>query len=235
MSASALATSEVSRPLRSRPNSTPQRSPRFDAPAHLRHRLDGSEHRLAQVALARGRCRQPIEVADRCVEGREVRRIVDDVVGAGRGDPRLLVRPAVARRDEAQIVEAEVGHGARHHADVVGELRLHQQYGRRSRPRRQRPSRAAPSGGCRGAACAGRAAPRTSSARRAHVAASVSRLSTCKVRFALAGDAHRAVADDDLAIAGNEAIEAGDALGLDALGAAGAASTPSAMQRSSAQ
>src|SRR4029078_2243987 len=63
----------------------------FDAPAHLRHGVNWSQHRLPQVTLARGRCRQPIEVADRCAEGWEVRRIVDDVVGARRGDPRLLV------------------------------------------------------------------------------------------------------------------------------------------------
>ena len=53
-------------------------------------------------------------------------RVVDDVVGPGGGDAGLLVRPAVARVDEAKIVDAEVGAGPRHHADVVGELRLHQ-------------------------------------------------------------------------------------------------------------
>ncbi len=58
-------------------------------------------------------------------------RIVDDVVGPGSRDAGLLVRPAVARIDEAKIVEAEVGAGARHHADVIGELRLHQDDRRR--------------------------------------------------------------------------------------------------------
>ena len=40
--------------------------------------------------------------------------------------PRLLLRPAVARRDEAQVEQPAIGHGARAGADVVGELRPHQ-------------------------------------------------------------------------------------------------------------
>ena len=43
-----------------------------------------------------------------------------------------------------------------------------------------------------------------------------------QVGLPLAGDTHRAVADDDLAIALGEVVEAGDALGLGPLGATGA-------------
>ncbi len=147
--------------------------------------------------------------------------VVDDVVGAGGGNARLLVRPAVARRDEAQVIEAEVGHGARHHADVVGELRLHQQH--RGRLALAGKGRAAQTGPADAVAQLAQYAARPEPI--AFPAPSRSqRLQAVDVQIllALAGDAHRAAADDDLAIALDEAVEAGDALGLDALGATGA-------------
>jgi hypothetical protein len=37
---------------------------------------------------------------------------------------RALLRPAVARGHEAQFGQTEIRHGARHHADIFGQLRL---------------------------------------------------------------------------------------------------------------
>src|SRR5690606_16683922 len=36
----------------------------------------------------------------------------------------LLTRPAVARIDQPQFRKAEIGHGARYHADILAKLRL---------------------------------------------------------------------------------------------------------------
>ena len=49
---------------------------------------------------------------------------VDDMVGLARRGARLVVRPAVARIDQPEFRQAEIGHGARHHADILAELRL---------------------------------------------------------------------------------------------------------------
>ena len=58
--------------------------------------------------------------------GREDAGAVEHMIGAARGGARLLVRPALARIDEAEIDEAEIRHGARCRADILAELRLDQ-------------------------------------------------------------------------------------------------------------
>ena len=88
-------------------------------------RLDGAAHRLEAVALARRRGED--EIADRRSPRARVSNTVaaiDHMVGLARRGARLVARPAVARIDEPQLGQAEIGHGARHHADVLAELRL---------------------------------------------------------------------------------------------------------------
>src|SRR4029453_7176558 len=51
-------------------------------------------------------------------------RLVEDTIGAGRRAARVEVGPAVARLDQAQPLEGEIGHRARGRADVLAELRL---------------------------------------------------------------------------------------------------------------
>ena len=72
-----------------------------------------------------------MEVADRRLDAGEDPRGVEQIGRARRrgiGDFAIFVgaRPALAGIDEAQIVEAEIGHRARAHADVHRQLRANQ-------------------------------------------------------------------------------------------------------------
>ena len=78
-----------------------------------------------------------IQVGQRGAQIVEQDGAVDDMIGAAGGGARLVARPAVARVDQPEFGQAEIRHGARHHADVFAELRLDQDDGRalRFRPR----------------------------------------------------------------------------------------------------
>ena len=60
-------------------------------------------------------------------------RPFDEERRAGRRRVRLVVGPAVARADQPQIGEPEIGHGARGKADILAELRVDENDGRRRR------------------------------------------------------------------------------------------------------
>src|ERR1700721_68519 len=100
MMRSASPTSSFISPQRSRPNTTATVSPAATRGAISRAAASGPSTGLAW-SWARA-------------------------VGAGGGAHRLDVGPAVARLDEAQARQAEIGHGARRRADVLAELRLDQ-------------------------------------------------------------------------------------------------------------
>src|SRR5690606_4800625 len=52
--------------------------------------------------------------------------LVDDMVGARGSGDGALVRPAIARVDDAQVPETEIGHGAGRGTDILAELWLAQ-------------------------------------------------------------------------------------------------------------
>ena len=58
-------------------------------------------------------------------------RLLDEEGRAGRRRVRLVVGPAVARGDQPQIGEPEIGHGARGKADILAELRVDENDGGR--------------------------------------------------------------------------------------------------------
>jgi hypothetical protein len=64
-----------------------------------------------------------VQVGGGLGHGGEHPGLVERPVGArGRG-PGALLRPAVARRDQPELGQAEVGHHPRDGADVLGQLR----------------------------------------------------------------------------------------------------------------
>ena len=123
--ASASETSSLSSPVRSGPNRMPRLSPaRRDG---RRHRDARAYHPLRLAALARGRGVDPMQSATAASTLSNTRAASSRRGCAGRGgigDLAVFVvaRPAFARIDEAQVVEAEIGHRARAHADVHREL-----------------------------------------------------------------------------------------------------------------
>ena len=84
------------------------------------------QHWLDDVARTRTRGEDAMQIGDRIRHRCEHRRRIENAIGAGRIAPRLLLRPAVARRDQAQVEQPAVRHGACAGTDVVGELRPHQ-------------------------------------------------------------------------------------------------------------
>jgi len=66
------------------------------------------------------------QVGHRLARGGKQSRAFQHHVGARGGGDSLLVRPAVARFDQAQVGQAAIEHGPRHNADVHAELRAHQ-------------------------------------------------------------------------------------------------------------
>jgi hypothetical protein len=55
----------------------------------------------------------------------------DDVNGAGGGGERLGVGPAVARLNDAQLAQTEIGHGPGGGADILAKLRIDENDARR--------------------------------------------------------------------------------------------------------
>ena len=53
-------------------------------------------------------------------------RLIEHPIGAARGSDRLVRGPAVARPHQPKIIETAIQHGARGGADILAELRLHQ-------------------------------------------------------------------------------------------------------------
>ena len=107
----------------------------FRAEQHARPRARGPQQpgRLARAAdrlfhIAPPRCRRQdqLQVRDRFPGRVEDARAVDHRIRPGRGRPRRRVGPAVARRHKAQLVQAAIQHRARRHADILAELRAHQ-------------------------------------------------------------------------------------------------------------
>jgi hypothetical protein len=74
------------------------------------------------------RCRGKHEraIGDRRLHRVVELRLVEDAIGAGSRPACVDVGPAVARLDQAQPLEGEIGHHARGRADVLAELRLDQ-------------------------------------------------------------------------------------------------------------
>jgi hypothetical protein len=101
---------------------------RRDARRDLARRLFGRDYRLRLVMRPRRGGEHIAAVGDRLLDGREQLGGVEDPVGPRRRDPGARVRPAVARLDQAQLREAEIGHRARGRADIVAELRFHQDH-----------------------------------------------------------------------------------------------------------
>ena len=102
----------------------------------LAHGLLGREDPLHLPALPRrGRQHVPA-VGDGLGDAAVDRGRVQDVRRARGRLAHALLGPAVLRVDEAQLREAEIRHGTGGHADVLGELRLHQDH-RRGDPGRQ--------------------------------------------------------------------------------------------------
>ena len=145
MIALARATSSLSSPVRSGPN----RMPRFSPPPRRSRpwrrwgsgRPSSARARAPSSRKPHGGRRPPPRRSERPLRG--VQQIGRARRG-GIGDFAIFVgaRPALARIDQAQIVEAEIGHGARAHADVHGELRPNQNDRRTAAERRSRPVRA---------------------------------------------------------------------------------------------
>ena len=128
---SASATSSFSSPLRSRPNTIATVSPAAIRGAISPRRLGRSDHGLGLIVGARGRRQHEAAVGNRLVQRVVELGAVEDAVGAGRHHPRLVVRPALPRLDQAQPRQAEIGHGARGRADILAKLRLDQDHHRR--------------------------------------------------------------------------------------------------------
>ncbi len=123
---SASATSAFSRPVALAPEQHRGVLARGHVRRHGGGRLGRPDHRLRLVVGARGRRQHESAVGDRGLDRVVEPGVVENAVGAGGGAPRLQARPAVARVDEAQPRQPEIGHHARGGADVLAELRLDQ-------------------------------------------------------------------------------------------------------------
>ena len=103
------------------------------------------QHRLDDVARPRAGGEDVVQVGDGVGHGVVHGQRVEDAVGAGGVAPGLFLRPAVARGDQAQVEQPAIGHGAGDRADIVGQLRAHQDDHRavadRARGRRRRRGR----------------------------------------------------------------------------------------------
>ena len=60
------------------------------------------------------------------IERIENLRRMDDGISAGSGRQSIGLRPAIARRDNTQMEQAAIGHGAGGAADIARHLRAHQ-------------------------------------------------------------------------------------------------------------
>lgn len=98
--------------------------------AQLRRGAARGHHRLDDVARPRAGGEDMVQVGDRVGDALVHRQRIQDAVRAGGVAPGLLLRPAVARGDQAQMEQAAIGHGAGDRADIVGKLRAHQHHHR---------------------------------------------------------------------------------------------------------
>jgi dihydroorotase len=94
---------------------------------HVLACLGRAHHHLALPALARRRGKHEMQVGHRLGQGFEYFGTVEDMFGTGGGRTGLLVQPVVARPDDAQFEQAEIGHGTGHHADILTQLRFDQE------------------------------------------------------------------------------------------------------------
>ena len=88
------------------------------------------EHRLGLIVSARGGRQHEGAVRYRCFEAVEQASLVEHAIGAGSGAARMNIGPAVARIDQPQSSETEIGHGAGRGTDILAELRLDQHHDR---------------------------------------------------------------------------------------------------------
>ena len=95
----------------------------------------GAQHRLHQLARARRSGKHEVELADRKLHALIDPRLIDEKGSTGSGCVRLVIRPAVAGRHQAQIGEPEIGHGAGGEADILPKLRPDEDDGRGRRLR----------------------------------------------------------------------------------------------------
>ena len=86
------------------------------------------DHGLGLVMGARGGGEQQRAVGHRRLDAVEQFHRIENVIGPGRRALRRHVRPTVARLHQPQPPQAEIAHGAGGHADVLAELRLHQDH-----------------------------------------------------------------------------------------------------------
>ena len=94
--------------------------------AHVGRRLARLDDGLEHVARPRGGGEHVVQVGDRLGGGVEQPDGVEHRGRPGRGAHRLDVGPAVARPHQPEVGETEVEHRARRGADVLAELRPHQ-------------------------------------------------------------------------------------------------------------
>ena len=97
-----------------------------DARRHQCRRLRRADDRLGLVMGARGRGQDKRAVGNRRWQAVVKFGAVENSVGASRHHPRFVVRPRLARRDQPQARQAEIGHGASGRADILAKLRLDQ-------------------------------------------------------------------------------------------------------------
>ena len=93
--------------------------------------LAGCLRTLHHLARPRGRCQHVMQAADRALDAAIDARPFDEEGRAGRRSVRLVVGPAVTWADQPQIGQPEIGHGARGKADILAELRVDENDGRR--------------------------------------------------------------------------------------------------------
>ena len=96
----------------------------------LGRRFHRGDHRLGLVMGAGGGGKQQRQVGDRLLDGIEQLGLFQNLVGAGRRPLRRDVRPAVARIDDSQTGQRKIAHRPRGHADILAELRLHEDHNR---------------------------------------------------------------------------------------------------------
>jgi len=99
--------------------------------AGLLHRPLGAEHRLGQLAPARGGGENIVAIGDRLGQRGEHSGGIKHPPGTGGERRGFRIGPAITRLDEAHPVEAEVQHRARRRADVLAHLGPHQHDRRR--------------------------------------------------------------------------------------------------------
>jgi hypothetical protein len=84
--------------------------------------LSRSDDWFGLIVGARGGSNSETAIADcfgnACVE----RRAIEQVAGAGRHHPRLVIGPALSRPDETKLRKAEISHGPRCGADILAKL-----------------------------------------------------------------------------------------------------------------